>query len=71
VARRAHQHRIIVEGRITVDPSRVSSAWVAQAYAHLVPSTCRLASGASHPSLMGDRREREAPAHRVGGRPAA
>jgi len=71
VARRERQPSTILEVRVMFEPSRVSPAYVVQAYEHVVPLTCRMASGASHTSQAGHRTERAEPTQRVGGRPAS
>jgi hypothetical protein len=44
MARRERTHRMVLEIRVTFEPSRVSSACVAQAYEQVVPITRRTTS---------------------------
>jgi len=51
VARRARTRSTTLEVRITFEPSRVSPAWVAQAYERVVPITRRTTLQALLPRL--------------------
>jgi hypothetical protein len=48
VARRAHNHPQTLEVYVTFEPSRLSPAWMAQAYEQVVPIIRRAAPQAPH-----------------------
>jgi hypothetical protein len=67
MARRERTHRMVLEIRVTFEPSRVSSACVAQAYEQVVPITRRTTS----PSVPIRQEARGRQMQRVGRRPAS
>jgi hypothetical protein len=67
MARRERTHSMMLEIRITFEPSRVSSACVAQAYEQVVPITRRTTS----PSVPIRQEARSRQMQRVGRRPAS
>jgi hypothetical protein len=67
MARRERTHRMTLEIRITFEPSRVSSACVAQAYEQVVPITRRTTS----PSVPIRQEAGGRQMQRVGRRPAS
>jgi hypothetical protein len=67
MARRERTHTMVLEIRITFEPSRVSSACVAQAYEQVVPIPRRTTS----PSVPPRQAARGRQMQRMGRRPAS
>jgi hypothetical protein len=67
MARRERTHKMVVEIRVTFEPSRVSSACIAQAYAQVVPIPRRTTS----PSVPGRQEAHGRRLQRVGRRSAS
>jgi hypothetical protein len=65
VARRQHQASSILKVRLTFEPSRVSAAWVVQAYDRVLPITRRSAPRAHSVRQSEDAQRTQ----HVGGRP--
>jgi hypothetical protein len=67
MARRERTHNIVLEIRVTFEPSRVSSACIAQAYEQVVPIPRRPTS----PSVPGRQAAHGRQVQRGGRRPAS
>jgi hypothetical protein len=67
MARRERTHNRVLEIRVTFEPSRVSSACIAQAYEQMVPIPRRTTS----PSVPIGQEAHGRQLQRVGGRPAS
>jgi hypothetical protein len=67
MARRERTHNLVVEIRVTFEPSRVSSAWIEQAYEQVVPIPRRTTS----PSVSSGQEAHGRQWQRVGRRPAS
>ena len=67
MARRERTHNMVLEIRVTFEPSRVSSACIAQAYEQVVPIPRRTTS----PSVPSRQAAQGRQVQRVGRRPAS